>query len=65
MRIMGVLEGIEITEIRNVLGKGWLTHDGRWFCHTCREFRIERANELNKAAIKSLAQMEIDNEAGH
>jgi hypothetical protein len=56
---MGVLDGIEKTEIRNVMGKGWLTHDGMWFYHTCREFGIERANELNKAAIQSLAPIEI------
>jgi hypothetical protein len=57
---MGVLDGIEKTEIRNLLGKGWLTHDGMWFYHTCRELGIEKANELNKAAIKSLASIEVD-----
>jgi len=60
MRRMGVLDGIEKTEIRNLLGKGWLTHDGMWFYHTCREFGIEKANELNKAAIKSMAPIEMD-----
>ena len=57
---MGVLDGIEKTEIRNLLGKGWLTHDGIWFYNTCLEFEIEKANELNKAAIKSLAPIEVD-----
>jgi hypothetical protein len=57
---MGVLDGIEKTEIRNVLGKGWLTHDGMWFYHTCREFGIEKANEVNKAAIQSLAPIEMN-----
>lgn len=57
---MGVFDGIEKTEIRNLLGKGWLTHDGMWFYHTCREFGIEKANELNKAAIKSMAPIEMD-----
>jgi hypothetical protein len=47
-------------DIRNLLGKGWLTHDGLWFYHTCREFGIERANALNKAAIKSLAPIEVE-----
>jgi len=59
-RRMGVLEGIEKTEIRNLLGKGWLTHDGMWFYHTCHEFGIKKANELNKAAIKSMAPIEVD-----
>jgi hypothetical protein len=57
---MNVLDKIEKTEIRDLLGKGWLTHDGMWFYHTCREFGIERANALNKAAIKALAPIEIE-----
>lgn len=56
---MSVLDGIEKTEIRDLLGKGWLTHDGMWFYHICQECGIERANALNKAAIKSLAPIEI------
>jgi hypothetical protein len=57
---MGVLDGIEKTEIKNLLGKGWLTHDGMWFYRTCRELGIEKANEINKAAIKSMAPMEME-----
>jgi hypothetical protein len=57
---MGVLDGIKKTEIRDLLGKGWLTHDGMWFYHTFNEFGIEKANTLNKAAIKSLAPIEVD-----
>ncbi len=36
-----------------------MTHDGMWFFHCLQEFGIETANRLNKAAIKSLAPMEI------
>lgn len=57
---MSVLDEIEKTEIRNLLGKGWLTHDGMWFYNICQEFGIEKANELNKAAIKSMAPFEMD-----
>jgi hypothetical protein len=56
---MGVLNKIEKTEIRDLLGKGWLTHDGMWFYHTYQELGIEKANTLNKAAIRSLAPIEI------
>ena len=56
---MGILNKIEKREIRDLLGKGWLTHDGMWFYHTYREFGIEKANTLNKAAIRSLAPIEI------
>jgi len=57
---MGVLDRIEKTEIRDILGKGWLTHDGMWFYHVCQAFGIEKANALNKAAIKSLAPIELE-----
>ena len=57
---MSVLDRIEKTEIRDLLGKGWLTHDGMWFSHACRELGTEKANELNKAAIKSMSFFEIE-----
>jgi hypothetical protein len=56
---MRVLDGIEKTDVRDLLGKGWLTHDGMWFYHTFQELGIERANALNIAAIKSLAPIEM------
>jgi len=57
---VGVLDRIEKIDVRDLLGKGWLTHDGMWFYHTFQEFGIERANALNKAAIKSLAPIEME-----
>ena len=56
---MSVLDRIDKRDIRDLLGKGWLTHDGLWFYHTYQEFGIEKANTLNKAAIRSLAPIEI------
>jgi len=47
-------------EIIDLLNRCWMTHDGMWFYHCLKNFGIEKANELNKAAIKSLAPMEID-----
>lgn len=57
---MSVLDRIEKAEIRDLLGKGWLTHDGLWFFLTCRAFGIDKANALNRAAIKSLAPIETE-----
>ena len=57
---MGVLNRIEKTDLRDLLGKGWLTHDGLWFFHTYRELGFKKANALNRAAIKSLAPIEIE-----
>jgi hypothetical protein len=63
----GKKEGTEMTsidslkkeEIVDLLQRCWMTHDGMWFFHCLREFGIEKANKINKAAIKSLAPMEI------
>ena len=56
---MSVLNKVEKKEIRDLLGKGWLTHDGMWFYNTYQELGIEKANVLNRAAIRSLAPIEI------
>jgi len=56
---MSVLNKIGKREIRDLLGKGWLTHDGMWFYNTYQELGIEKANKLNKSAIRSLAPIEI------
>ena len=57
---MSALDRIDKKEIRNLLGKGWLTHDGMWFFHAYQELGIDKANILNKAAIRSLAPIEIN-----
>jgi hypothetical protein len=57
---VSVLDRIQKRDIRDLLGKGWLTHDGMWFFHTYRELGIEKANVLNRAAIQSLAPIEIN-----
>ena len=56
---MNPLNHINKKDIRDLLGKGWLTHDGLWFYHTFLELGIKTANKLNKAAIKSLAPIEV------
>ena len=56
---MTALTKIGKKEIRDLLGKGWLTHDGMWFYQTYLALGIEKANKLNKAAIRSLAPIEI------
>lgn len=47
-------------EVVDLLNRCWMTHDGMWFYHCLKNFGIEKANELNKSAIRSLAPMEID-----
>ena len=50
---------LEKDELKELLNKGWMTHDAMWFYHCLEEFGIEKANKMNLAAIKSMAAIEI------
>jgi hypothetical protein len=45
-------------ELKELLVKFWMTHDGMWFLNAYFSLGIKTANKLNKSAIKSLAQIE-------
>ncbi len=45
--------------IRDLLGKGWLTHDGMWFIKAAAEVGVDGANELNRAAIHGMSEIEV------
>ncbi|MGO8990953.1 MAG: DUF6125 family protein [bacterium] len=46
-------------ELKELLIKGWMTHDAMWFCHCLQECGIEKTNRINKAAIRAMAAIEI------
>ena len=50
---------LDQSELKELLLKCWMTHDGSWFYHCLQEFGIYTANRLNKAAIKTLAEIEL------
>ncbi len=50
---------LEKEALKELLNKNWMTHDAMWFYHCLEEFGIERTNRINKAAIRSLAAIEI------
>ena len=56
---MNTLEGISPFEMKEFLGKGWLTHDGMWFFNVYQNYGIDAANKLNRAAIKAMAPLEV------
>ena len=45
-------------EIIDLLNRCWMTHDAMWFFNCWQQEGIEKANKINKAAIKSLAPIE-------
>lgn len=56
---MGLMEQLDKNAIRELISKCWITHDGMWFAHTLSVRGIEEANRLNRAAIKSMADIEL------
>lgn len=56
---MRAFEDVSKEEVRDLLGKGWLTHDGMWFHTVSRELGVETANKFNLAAIRAIAPFEV------
>ncbi|MFX0035555.1 MAG: DUF6125 family protein [Candidatus Hermodarchaeota archaeon] len=50
---------MELEDLKELLIKCWMTHDGMWFYHCQKECGMIKTNKINKAAIKSLASIEI------
>jgi hypothetical protein len=50
--------GLGTKEIIDLLNRCWMTHDAMWFFNCWQQGGIEKANKINKAAIKSLAPIE-------
>lgn len=55
---MNALETLEKKELKELLSKGWITHDAMWFAHALETVGIEKANRINLAAVRSMAQIE-------
>lgn len=56
---MGYLEEVDRKEIKELLSKGWITHDAMWFHHCLEEIGIERTNKINLAAVRSMSAIEV------
>ncbi|MFX1337157.1 MAG: DUF6125 family protein [Promethearchaeota archaeon] len=55
---MTLFEKLDKKELKELLVKNWMTHDGMWFLNAYLSLGIKTANKLNKSAIKSLAPIE-------
>ena len=45
-------------DLKELLNKGWLTHDAMWFYCCFQELGIEKTNELNRGAVGLMAMIE-------
>ena len=53
------LEDVTRDDLRELLGKGWLTHDGMWFYVVNTHLGTKVASKLNKQAIKAMTPFEV------
>jgi hypothetical protein len=56
---MRLIDRLNKHELKEILGKCWITHDGMWFYHAVSTLGIDKANQLNKSAIETMAPIEI------
>jgi len=53
------MKSLEKAELKELLVKCWMTHDGMWFYHCLQECGIEKTNRINKAAGRALGMIEV------
>jgi hypothetical protein len=58
-RSMSVLETLSKKEIKELLSKGWMTHDAMWFASCYQQLGIDKTNELNLSAVALMAGIEV------
>jgi hypothetical protein len=56
---MNALEQIGKKDLKELLSKGWITHDAMWFYNAVKECGIETGNRLNLEAIRMMAPFEM------
>ena len=56
---MRLIDRLDKHQLKELLGKCWITHDGMWFYHAISNLGIDKANHLNKSAIETMAPIEI------
>ncbi len=55
---MKQFEDITKTELRDLLVTNWITHDAMWLSNTVQQCGIEKANLINRQAVKAMAALE-------
>jgi hypothetical protein len=49
----------ETKQLKELLNKDWMTHDAMWFYNCVQEIGIEKANRINRAAVRAMAAVEM------
>ncbi|MFC1857223.1 DUF6125 family protein [Thermodesulfobacteriota bacterium] len=56
---MELLAKMDKDEVKEFFSKNWMTHDAMWYGSCMQELGPEKANQLNKGAVRLMAGIEI------
>jgi hypothetical protein len=52
------IRSLDKKEMKELLVKCWMTHDGLWFYHSLKECGLEKTNRANQAAARAIGAVE-------
>lgn len=52
------MKSLDKKELKELLVKCWMTHDGLWFYHCLQECGIEKTSKINQAAARTIGAIE-------
>lgn len=56
---MDLMQKLNRNDVKELFSKNWLTHDAMWYGASMQELGPEKANQLNKTAVRMMATIEI------
>ncbi len=56
---MDVMKKLNKDDVKELFSKNWLTHDAMWYGSCMQELGPQKANQLNKEAVRLMAAIEI------
>lgn len=56
---MDLLKMLDRDDVKELFSKNWLTHDAMWYGSCMQELGPEKANQLNKKAVRLMAAIEM------
>jgi hypothetical protein len=54
-----MLNSLSFEMEKNLLIKGWMSHDARWFMAVAKHFGMDAANQLNQSVCRELGRVEM------
>lgn len=53
-----IMNSVTKEDLKEILGKNWLTHDAMWFAISVQTIGIKKTNLINRKAVRSMARIE-------